>query len=96
MFGSAKSIMKYIFVAIVGLVMSTQAIAWQGYNMDTGTVIMVNIEGRSDITTGNVMYFDYETGLEQMGYLNMYEHNVGLLVDLDSGDLMRVKMEGRK
>jgi hypothetical protein len=31
-----------------------------------------------------------------MGYLNMYEHNVGLLVDLDSGELIRVKMEGRK
>ncbi|MFK7794489.1 MAG: hypothetical protein AB8B89_03995 [Gammaproteobacteria bacterium] len=64
--------------------------------MDTGTIILVNTEGRNDITMGNVVYFDYDTGLEKIGYLNMYEHNVGLIVDLDSGELMRVKMEQRK
>lgn len=88
--------MKYIITAFVGLFMSTQAIAWQGYDMDTGTIIVVNTEGRHDITTGNVSYFDYDTGLEKIGYLNMYEQNQGLLVDLDTGNLMRVKMEGRK
>jgi hypothetical protein len=88
--------MKYIFATIVGLILCSQAAAWQGYNMDTGTVILVNTEGRNDITMGNVAYFDYDTGIEKMGYLNMYEQDVGLLVDLDSGELMRVKMEGRK
>ncbi|MDW3094504.1 MAG: hypothetical protein R8G33_02400 [Gammaproteobacteria bacterium] len=87
--------MKYIFAIVIGLVLSAQAAAWQGYNLDTGTVIMVNTEGRQDITTGNVVYFDYDTGLEKIGYLNMYEQNIGLLVDLDSGELIRVKMEGR-
>tara|TARA_R110002096_G_scaffold238776_1_gene430367 strand:- start:534 stop:785 length:252 start_codon:yes stop_codon:yes gene_type:complete len=83
-------------MTIVGLFLCTQAAAWQGYNLDTGTVIMVNTEGRDDITMGNVVYFDYDTGLEKIGYLNMYEQNIGLLVDLDSGELMRVKMEGRE
>ena len=87
--------MKYILAIIVGLVFSTQVAAWQGYNMETGTVILVDINGKNDITTGNVAYFDYDTGLEKIGYLNMYEHNIGLLIDLDSGELMRVKMEGR-
>ncbi len=88
--------MKYIFVTIIGLLLCSHAMAWQGYNLDTGTVIVVNAEGRDDITMGNVSYFDYDTGLEKIGYLNMYEQNVGLLVDLDSGELMRVKMERRK
>lgn len=88
--------MKYILATIAGLLLCTQAIAWQGYNLDTGTIILVNTEGRNDITMGNVVYFDYDTGLEKIGYLNMYEHNVGLIVDLDSGELMRVKMEQRK
>ena len=87
--------MKYIFAAIVGLVLCSQASAWQGYDMDTGTIIVVDTEGRNDITMGNVVYFDYDTGLEKIGYLNMYEQDVGLLVDLDSGELKRVKMEGR-
>jgi hypothetical protein len=88
--------MKYIFATIIGLVLCSQAAAWQGFNMDTGTVILVDTTDRSDITIGNVVYFDYDTGLEKTGYLNMYEQNIGLLVDLDSGDLMRVKMESRK
>jgi len=88
--------MKYILAIIVGLVLCSQAVAWQGYNLDTGTVILVDTVGRSDIITGNVAYFDYDTGLEKMGYLNMYEQNIGLLVDLDSGELIRVKMEARK
>ncbi len=88
--------MKYIVATVIGLVLSAQAAAWQGYNMDTGTIIMVNTQGEEDITTGNVVYFDYDTGLEKIGYLNMYEQNVGLLVDLDSGELIRVKMEGRQ
>ncbi len=88
--------MKYIVATVIGLVISAQAAAWQGFNLDTGTVIMVNTEGRQDITTGNVVYFDYDTGLEKIGYLNMYEQNIGLLVDLDTGELIRVKMEGRQ
>ena len=88
--------MKYIFVTIIGSLLCTQAMAWQGYNLDTGTVILINTEGRDDISIGNVSYFDYDTGLEKMGYLNMYEQNIGLLVDLDSGELMRLKMEGRE
>ncbi len=65
--------------------------------MDTGTVIIVSVEaGQEDLTIGNVIYFDYDTGEEKLGYLNMYEQNIGLLMDLDTGDLIRVKMEGRE
>lgn len=63
--------------------------------MDTGTAILVNTEGKDDITTGNVVYFDYDEGLEKIGYLDMYENNLGLLVDLDTGELIRIKMEQR-
>ncbi len=80
---------------VAGILFCTQAFAWQGFNMDTGTAILVNTEGKDDITTGNVVYFDYDEGLEKIGYLNMYENNLGLLVDLDTGELIRIKMEQR-
>ena len=65
--------------------------------MDTGTIIYVSVEpGQEPIKMGNVIYFDYDTGQEKLGYLNMYEKNIGLLMDLDTGDLIRVQMEGRE
>ena len=71
--------------------------AWQGYNLDTGTVIYVDLGNNSeDLTIGNVTYFDYDSGEQKFGYLNMYEQNIGLLMDLDTGDLIRVQMEGRE
>ncbi|MFK8028336.1 MAG: hypothetical protein AB8C40_09795 [Gammaproteobacteria bacterium] len=88
--------MKYIFVAIISIVFCSQASAWQGYNMDTGAVILLDVADNKNITTGNVAYFDYDSGSEKIGYLNMYEQNIGLLIDLDSGELIRVKMEGRQ
>jgi len=88
--------MKTIIVFLVFLFMAAPAIAWQGYNIDNGTTIFVNVEkGQEDIKTGNVTYFDYDTGEEKIGYLNMYENNLGLLMDLNTGDLIRVQMEGR-
>lgn len=83
-----------LLIALVGiLVASANALAWQGFNMDTGTVILVDTAGQNDIKMGNITYFDYDTGIEKVGYLNMYEQNVGLILDLDTGDLIRVQME---
>lgn len=88
--------MKYIVIILTSLLFSTTAIAWQGYNIDNGSIIYVSVDnGQEDIQMGNVTYFDYGTGEQKVGYLNMYENNLGLLMDLDSGDLMRVQMEGR-
>ena len=42
---------------------------------------------------GNVIYFDYDSGEEKQGYLNMYDQNIGLLLDFNSGDLIRVRMD---
>jgi len=86
-----------VLTIVVLLVSVNTAFAWQGYNMDTGGVIYVDTKlGQETLTTGNVKYFDYDTGQEKLGYLNMYEDNLGLLMDLRTGDLMRVKMEGRQ
>ena len=73
--------------------MSASALDWQGFNIDTGTVILVDTAGENDLTMGNITYFDYDTGTEKLGYLNMYEQNIGLILDLDTGDLIRVQME---
>jgi hypothetical protein len=88
--------MKHLLALTLCLLYCSQAIAWQGYNLDTGTVILVSIEGKDDLKMGNVTYFDYDTGEQKLGYLNMYEKNIGLLMDLDTGDLIRVQMEGRE
>lgn len=92
----SRPIMKTIIVLVTCLFLSTPVMAWQGYNIDNGTTIFVSVEkGQEDIKTGNVTYFDYDSGEEKIGYLNMYENNLGLLMDLDTGDLIRVQMEGR-
>ena len=81
-------------IAVIGmLLVSSQAFAWQGFNMDTGTVILVDTAGLDDSKMGNITYFDYDTGTAKVGYLNMYEQNVGLILDLDTGELIRVQME---
>ncbi len=82
-----------ISVILGFLLMSANALAWQGFNIDTGTVILVDTAGENDLTMGNITYFDYDTGTEKLGYLNMYEQNIGLILDLDTGDLIRVQME---
>lgn len=65
--------------------------------MDTGTVIFINLGGElENSTTGNVTYFDYDSGQQKVGYLNMYEKNIGLLMDLDTGELIRVQMDRRE
>ena len=88
--------MKTICILIISLFYSASVMAWQGFNMDNGTVIFVSVEhGQEDIQMGNVTYFDYDTGEQKLGYLNMYENNIGLLMDLNTGDLMRVQMERR-
>jgi len=89
--------MKSIIVFLFCLFYSVSAFAWQGFNMDTGTVIYVSTDaGQEDLMMGNVTYFDYDSGEQKLGYLNMYEKNIGLLMDLDTGDLIRVQMEGRE
>ncbi len=82
-----------ISVILGFLLMSANALAWQGFNIDTGTVILVDTAGENDLTMGNITYFDYDTGTQKLGYLNMYEQNIGLILDLDTGDLIRVQME---
>lgn len=82
-----------LIATVSALVASANASAWQGFNMDTGTVILVDTAGQNDIKMGNITYFDYDSGVEKVGYLNMYEQNVGLILDLDTGDLIRVQME---
>ena len=67
--------------------------AWQGFNMDNGTVILIQTDEQEEIQMGNVKYFDYDSGEEKQGYLNMYDQNIGLLLDLNSGDLIRVRMD---
>lgn len=65
--------------------------------MDTGTIIDVNTgTSQAQVTMGNVTYFDFDTGEEKLGYLNMYENNMGLIIDLDTGELIRVRMDGRR
>ena len=90
-FGMTKLLLQTAIIGI--LLVSTQAFAWQGFNLDTGTVILVDTAGQDDIKMGNITYFDYDEGTAKVGYLNMYEQNVGLILDLDSGELIRVQME---
>ena len=73
--------MKYLLSIFAGLIFSTQAMAWQGFNMDTGTVIFVDTAGQKDIKVGNVKYFDYDDGTEKLGYINMYDQTLCLILD---------------
>ena len=82
---------KYVLAIIFGCLFSTHAWAWQGFNMDNGTVIL--IESEEQIQMGNVRYFDYDSGEEKQGYLNMYDQNIGLLLDFNSGNMIRVRMD---
>ena len=84
--------MKYISTVFIALLFCTDAIAWQGLNLDTGTVIEIQSDGMAAYTEGNIEYYDHEVGELKLGYLNMYEQNMGLIVDLDTGDLLRVRM----
>ena len=84
--------MKPIWIVLAAFVWCAEAIAWQGVNLDTGTVIDVRIDNVMSFTEGNIRYFDYDAGELKLGYLSMYEQNFGLIVDLDSGDLLRVQM----
>ncbi len=84
--------MKYSGIIFTALLLCAEAGAWQGVNLDTGTVIDIRIENANSFTEGNIQYFDYEQGELKLGYLNMYEQNFGLIVDLDTGDLLRVQM----
>lgn len=89
--------MKVLSALILCSFYSVSAHAWQGFNMDTGTVIDVNTGStQANVTMGNVTYFDFDTGEEKLGYLNMYENNLGLIIDLDTGDLIRIRMDGRR
>lgn len=84
--------MKCNWAVLSILLLCADAYAWQGINLDTGTIIDIRIENAISFTEGNIQYFDYEVGELKVGYLNMYEQNFGLIVDLDTGDLLRVKM----
>jgi len=84
---------RHVLVIFLGCLLSTHAWAWQGFNMDNGTVILVQTDNQEQIQMGNVTYFDYDSGEEKQGYINMYDQNIGLLLDLDSGDLIRVRMD---
>ena len=84
--------MKYFWATFVALLLSTEAFAWQGVNLDTGAVIEIRTDEGITLTEGNIEYYDYELGETKLGYLNMYEQNMGLIVDLDTGDLLRVRM----
>ena len=88
--------LKYMLTIIFGCFLSTQAWSWQGFNMDNGTVILIQTEEQEHIQMGNVVYFDYDSGEEKQGYLNMYDQNIGLLLDLDTGNLIRVRMDELK
>ena len=92
-----KAEMKTLIALFICSFYSVSAFAWQGFNMDTGTIIDVNIgTSQAQVTMGNVTYFDFDTGEEKLGYLNMYENNMGLIIDLDTGELIRVRMDGRR
>ena len=84
---------RHVLIILLGCLLSTYAWAWQGFNMDNGTVILVQTDDQEQIQMGNVTYFDYDSGEEKQGYINMYDQNIGLLLDLDSGDLIRVRMD---
>ena len=84
--------MKYLGIIFTAMLLCTEAGAWQGINLDTGAVIDIRIDNANSFTEGNIQYFDYDEGELKLGYLNMYEQNFGLIVDLDTGDLLRVQM----
>lgn len=84
--------MKYFWTTFAALLLSAEAFAWQGINLDTGSVIEIRVDEGITLTEGNIEYYDYELGEIKLGYLNMYEQNMGLIVDLDTGELLRVRM----
>ena len=84
--------MKVILIAAITMLTCVNAWAWQGINLDTGTMIEIKTYGATSVPDGNIEYFDYDLGEIKLGYLNMYEQNVGLIIDLDTGDLIRVQM----
>ena len=84
--------MKAILSIIATFLFSANAFAWQGINLDTGTLIDIKIEDLNSFTAGNIQYFDYDLGELKLGYLSMYEQNFGLIVDLDTGDLLRIQV----
>ena len=84
--------MKVILVAVITMLACVNARAWQGINLETGTMIEIKTYGAPSVQEGNIEYFDYDLGEIKLGYLNMYEQNIGLIIDLDTGDLIRVQM----
>ncbi len=84
--------MKRILTVIIIMLSCANAMAWQGVNLDTGTMIEIKTYGSATVQDGNIEYFDYDLGEVKLGYLNMYEQNIGLIIDLDTGDLIRVQM----
>ena len=83
-----------MFITIFGsLLLSTTALAWQGMNLDTGGSIEIRTEEAKSFESGNIEYYDYEEDEVKLGYLNMYENNLGLIIDLETGDLLRVRMD---
>ncbi len=84
--------MRQIWIGLIGILVCTEVLAWQGLNMETGAVIDVNISGNIYEREGNIEYFDYELGELKLGYLSMFSRELGVIVDLDSGDLIPVQM----
>ncbi len=88
--------MRHTGIILGALLFSSNVLAWQGLNLDTGGAIEIRTEGAESFESGNVEYYDYELDEIKLGYLNMYENNLGLIIDLETGDLLRVHMESVK
>lgn len=84
--------MKQYSLLVALLMFCSSAMAWKGIDMDAGTIIDIQLQGAQKPTQGNVMYLDHADEELKLGYLNMFDAELGVILDLESGELIRVKM----
>ena len=87
--------MKLFLLLITLFIFCSPVWAWQGFDMDTGTVIDIQLEGKERPQQGNIMYLDHADEELKLGYLNMFDAELGVILNLESGELIRVKMVGK-
>lgn len=84
----------HIIPLLIGLfVMPFSSYAWDGYDYSTGSYISVETYDHGGTGSGEVEYFDYQTGTYRYGYLDMYSGGSGSLYDYETGEVREVQMD---
>ena len=85
--------MKHISSLALLLFSCSSALAWDGYNVDTGSSIEVESYDHGGRGEGEVEFYDYNSGEYRSGYLDMHPGGSGALTDYETGETYSVDME---